>query len=102
MEALGYLAKGEYGIVGRRYFKKGGVQHSHHVHAFKQGDGNVVRHIAFRDYLIAHPNHLQAYADIKRQAVAQCDGDIQKYMDHKNSFIKEHEAKAVQWQQQLR
>jgi len=37
MESLGYLAKGEFGIPGRRYFQKGGVQRTHQVHAFLTG-----------------------------------------------------------------
>jgi len=101
MEALDYLVKGEYGIAGRRYFQKGGVQRSHHVHAFTRGDSSIVRHLAFRDYLIEYPQHLQAYADIKLQAVDHCGNNAQKYMDYKNNFIKEHEVKAVEWRRQF-
>ncbi|TOF71387.1 GrpB family protein, partial [Vibrio parahaemolyticus] len=37
MESLGYEVKGEFGIAGRRYFQKGGIQRSHQVHAFLVG-----------------------------------------------------------------
>lgn len=47
MIALGYTVKGENGISGRRYFQKGGNQHSHYVHAFQSGDSHLHRHRAF-------------------------------------------------------
>ncbi|EBC7124793.1 GrpB family protein, partial [Salmonella enterica] len=51
MVRCGYVARGENGIVGRRYFIKGGDQRSHQVHAFTVGDVQVSRHLAFRNYL---------------------------------------------------
>lgn len=57
MESIGYECMGEYGISGRRYFRKldsRGVR-THHLHVFNAGSEQVVRHLAFRDYLIAHP-----------------------------------------------
>src|SRR5947209_8072592 len=54
MRALGYEPMGEYGIPGRRYFRKGGDDRTHQAHAFQQGDPNVERHLAYRDYLRAH------------------------------------------------
>ncbi|HBL29092.1 MAG TPA: GrpB family protein, partial [Acidobacteria bacterium] len=70
LEALGYKAKGENGITGRRYFQKGGLQRTHHLHAFKTGDAQVVRHLAFRDYLIGHPEVAREYADLKMRLAA--------------------------------
>lgn len=40
MEGIGYKPKEEFGIVGRRYFQKGGDERTHHVHAFIVGDKN--------------------------------------------------------------
>lgn len=33
-EALGYECMGEFGIAGRRYFRKGGDERTHQVHIF--------------------------------------------------------------------
>ncbi len=52
MSEIGYLAKGENGIINRRYFEKGGDQRTHHVHIYEKDDSNIIRHIAFRDYLL--------------------------------------------------
>src|SRR5215203_6087144 len=57
MEALGYEAMGEFGIEGRRYFRKDDERglRSHQIHVFEYGSDQVRRHIAFRDYLLANP-----------------------------------------------
>ena len=97
IEALGYLVKGENGITGRRYFQKGGIQRSHHVHAFQANDMNLLRHRAFKEYLIAHPKTLLAYDKVKKVAVAQSDNNINTYMMFKNNFIQQHEKLALAW-----
>ena len=99
MEILGYESMGEYGIPERRYFRKNN-QHgirTYQVHAFKAGSDAGERHLAFRDYLIAHPDAAQAYSALKRTQAAEHPDDIQAYMDGKDPFIKEHEAKAIEW-----
>ena len=51
-EALGYEYLGEFGIPGRRYLRKGGDERTHQVHIFaRQDTENILRHLAFRDYL---------------------------------------------------
>ena len=64
LKTLGYEAMGEYGIPRRRYFRKNDAsgKRTHHVHAFELGSDEVRRHLAFRDYLIAHPSAAHAYA----------------------------------------
>ncbi|KGJ86765.1 GrpB family protein [Colwellia psychrerythraea] len=97
IETLGYLVKGENGITGRRYFQKGGVQHSHHIHAFQTDDMHLCRHRAFKEYLIAHPKTLLAYDKVKRMAASQSGNNIQTYMMLKNDFIQKHEQLAIRW-----
>ncbi|MCE9687632.1 GrpB family protein [Shewanella sp. AS16] len=93
--SLGYVARGENGIEGRRYFQKGGEQRSHHLHAFRRGDAHLMRHRAFRDYLMAHPDVAQAYGTIKRVAAIECKNDMTAYMQHKNRFIQYHQQQAI-------
>ena len=96
-EALGYTAKGEFGITGRRFYTKGGDQRSHHIHAFVSGDDNLFRHRAFRDYLQEHPVIRQQYGQLKEQQALTCKHDSDLYQQGKNGFIQEHEAKALAW-----
>lgn len=99
LEALGYEALGEYGIARRRFFLRddaSGVR-THHVHAFATGDTEIARHLAFRDYLRAHPVVAEAYGRLKEELAGRHPGDLEAYMEGKDPFIKEHEAKALEW-----
>lgn len=95
MEAIGYEPKGEFGIPGRRYFRKGGDKRTHQVHAFTRGDFNVTRHIAFRDYLRANPEIAREYGELKRSLAETCDNDLGHYCDGKDAYVKRIEAIAV-------
>src|SRR5436190_7746342 len=63
MESLGYEGLGEFGIVGRRYFRRSSSSgtRTHQIHAFHAGDSEIERHLAFRDYMITHPDAARAY-----------------------------------------
>jgi GrpB-like predicted nucleotidyltransferase (UPF0157 family) len=101
MAALGYIAKGEAGISGRRFFiKPSESERTHHVHTFQVGDPEGTRHLAFRAYLIAHPELIAEYAALKIKLAEQFPTDIYGYMDGKDSWIKAVEQKAVLWFQQ--
>ncbi|RXJ74156.1 hypothetical protein CS022_05935 [Veronia nyctiphanis] len=94
---IGYLAKGEFGIPGRRYFQKGGAQRSHQMHAFLADSEGSHRHLAFRDYLRAFPDIAEQYGKVKQEGARLCNNDNDFYCEYKDSFVKEHEAKALEW-----
>lgn len=97
LAAAGYRAKGEFGVAGRRYFVKGEALHTHHLHAFRRGDAHVARHLAFRDYLRAHPNIAARYANLKREVAANCGNDIERYCAGKHDFADAHDRAALRW-----
>lgn len=94
---IGYYGRGELGILGRRFYQKGGDNRSHQIHAFKRGHSDVVRHIAFREYLISHPQIALEYASLKEKVALFCNNDIDRYCDGKDEFVKKHEKLAVEW-----
>lgn len=97
-EDIGYTCKGELGIKGRRFLRKGGDERpTHHIHAFRAGDRNIQRHIAFREYLRAFPEVRDAYGDLKLRGAALHRFDSEGYMDFKDRFIKETEKRALEW-----
>ncbi|HJV91513.1 MAG TPA: GrpB family protein [Holophagaceae bacterium] len=99
LEDLGYEVMGEFGIPGRRYFRKegpGGVR-THQVHAFHAMSEHLVRHIAFRDFMNAHRDLALAYGDLKVRLALEHPNDMQAYMSGKDGFIKENELKALTW-----
>ncbi|MDF7815899.1 GrpB family protein [Hymenobacter sp. YC55] len=89
LQSLGYLAKGEGGIVGRRYFQKKnqrGVR-SHHGHVFRTGS-TLERHLAFRDFLLAHPATAARYSAVKPTALATLPLTRQAYQNWKRALYR--------------
>lgn len=98
LEAAGYRAWGEYGLPGRRYFTRDRDGYrTHNIHIYGQGDPDIERHLAFRDYLRAHPAVRDQYAAVKRAAYAQHPADIDSYSDSKHGWIQTVEAEAIAW-----
>lgn len=100
-EALGYECMGEFGISGRRYFRKGGDRRTHQVHVFGQdSQADIERHIALRDYLRAHPEAARAYGRLKARLAGQYPHDIQGYSSGKDAFVRRLEQEALRWQRE--
>ena len=100
LERIGYEAMGEFGIAGRRYFRKSdskGVR-QFQIHVFVARSQGALRHLAFRDYLLAHPDRAQKYSSLKRKLAEQYSADIEAYIDGKDPFIKSTESLAMDWQ----
>lgn len=99
MRRLGYEPRGAYGLPNRRYFPKTvNGRRAVHVHTWQSSDSEIGRHLAFRDYMIAHPEQAQAYGKLKEALVAQYAGDKEAYISGKNEFCQEMEREAMQWQ----
>ncbi|OIJ20822.1 hypothetical protein BKP45_08040 [Anaerobacillus alkalidiazotrophicus] len=94
MEELGYESHGEYGIPNRRFFSKGGDNRTHHVHIFEHGNGEIDRHLAFRDYMIAHPEEALKYSQLKQTLAEKFPTNIAMYIEGKNDYIKVIDKKA--------
>lgn len=97
MEDLEYEAMGEFGIKGRRYFRKGGNNRTYHVHIFHKENNELDRHINFRDYMIAHPEDAKKYSELKESLAKKYTYNIEKYIEGKDSFIKSIDQKAKEW-----
>ncbi|MEC4818892.1 MAG: GrpB family protein [Scytonema sp. PMC 1069.18] len=101
MEALGYEVMGEFGIPGRRFFRKNNTDgvRTHHVHAFEVGSKEVKQHLAFRDYMIVHREDAQKYSELKRELARKYPYDIDSYVDGKDEFIQQINEKAARWRE---
>ena len=97
METLGYEALGEFGIPGRRYFRRDNAlgDRTHQVHAFANGSPQIKRHLAFRDSLLGDPDAAQAYSDLKRELATKYPDDNEAYMNGKDEFIKDIDQRAT-------
>ena len=93
---LGYEYLGEFGIAGRRYFRKGGDERTHQIHIFQADDwNNIGRHLAFRDYMRTHEKERAEYAKIKTALAQRFPYDIDGYCDGKDAFVREMEKRAL-------
>ncbi|HHL2052078.1 TPA: GrpB family protein, partial [Legionella pneumophila] len=94
IRALGYEAKGEYGIPFRRYFQKGDNRLTHHAHVFELGNPEIERHLKFRDWMRMHPKDREAYARLKQELARRYSDDITAYCLGKEDFIATIDKKA--------
>ena len=99
MRQIGFEAMGEFGIHGRRYFRRESADgiRTEQVHVFATGSSHVPRHLAFRDYLRTHAEVAREYSELKQRLAAAHPFDIEAYMDGKDAFIYETEIKALSW-----
>jgi GrpB-like predicted nucleotidyltransferase (UPF0157 family) len=91
MADLGYEYRGEMGVPGRRYFRKGDrYPRDFNAHVVVWGGQLWNDYLAFRDYLRAHPERTREYADLKRQLLATPGGAaMSDYAAGKEPFIAE-------------
>lgn len=89
LNSIGYIHEGNLGIPGREAFTYEGKEHlqQHHLYVCPEDSLELKRHLAFRDYLRAHPEAVNEYSKIKMEAAKLYPDDIDKYMEHKASVI---------------
>lgn len=95
-ERIGYEYMGEFGLSGRRYLRKGPTKRTHHVHIYQfDNTQEILRHLAFRNYLRENPAIATTYGTLKKQLAQAHPDSIDKYMDGKDAFIKKIEKEAL-------
>jgi GrpB-like predicted nucleotidyltransferase (UPF0157 family) len=97
LEAAGYryVQKYEEQLPERRYFRKPRVgPRAYHLHCVVKESGFWVRHLAFRDYLRAHPESAAAYYELKRELAARFSKE--EYTEAKSPFIERILASAME------
>ncbi len=95
-ERIGYEYMGEFGLSGCRYLRKGPIKRTHHVHIYQfDNTQEILRHLAFRNYLRENPAIATTYGTLKKQLAQAHPDSIDKYMDGKDAFIKKIEKEAL-------
>ncbi|WEB58548.1 GrpB family protein [Enterococcus faecalis] len=95
-ERIGYEYMGEFGLSGRRYLRKRPIKRTHHVHIYQfDNTQEILRHLAFRNYLRENPAIATTYGTLKKQLAEAHPDSIDKYMDGKDAFIKKIEKEAL-------
>jgi GrpB-like predicted nucleotidyltransferase (UPF0157 family) len=96
-DALGYEYLGEAGVKGRQYFRRRAA-HATNLAVVELGGSLWSDNLALRDYLRAHPDAAQRYAQEKRAAWDQGARMLLSYSSSKGAYVADLLAKARQWQ----
>lgn len=93
MERLGYEAKGEFGMLFRRFFVKNQTSQDYHVHVFEQDSPEIERHLKFQNWMRAQEDDRNAYASLKQELALKYPHDRNAYCLGKEAFITSIDAK---------
>ncbi|NOU65437.1 GrpB family protein [Paenibacillus sp. LMG 31461] len=96
----GYRVRGENGIPNRRYFSKGDLQRTHHVHIYQQGDSRILTYLDFKAYLLQHPAEAAKYGQLKLDILASYPNE--QYQQVKEDRINHLVEKALRWGEEER
>ena len=97
IESLGYEWRGEFGIARRRFCPRDDPSDGRrlvHAHFFADGDPEIERHVAFRDYLRANPDLAREYEALKIRLAAEHTNRLE-YADAKTPWIRSVESAAI-------
>ncbi|MGV3615311.1 MAG: GrpB family protein [Fimbriimonas sp.] len=100
MREAGFEPRGEQGISGRRYFVQADAATGArlaHIHVYEVDSPEVERHLAFRDYLRAHPDRAQAYEAEKLRCQTLHPTEKNAYAQAKDAWIRAEETDAIAW-----
>lgn len=86
---LGYRYRGDAGQLGGHVFVKDREKdiRTHNLHLIELSDPQWNNYIRFRDYLNAHPEVAQKYADLKRGLAAEFPNNRGAYTAGKTDFV---------------
>ncbi|MCA8938507.1 MAG: GrpB family protein, partial [Planctomycetes bacterium] len=84
---LGYRHRGNLGISGREAFYNPEGMRKHNLYVCYAGGLGLRNHLAFRDYLRAHPEACQAYAELKRSLAPLSAEKYENYWFGKTEFV---------------
>jgi GrpB-like predicted nucleotidyltransferase (UPF0157 family) len=95
LASVGYIHRGDLGILGREAFREPANDPPHHLYVCPPSSAEFQRHIAFRDYLRTHPQDAKIYGDLKIAFAQQFREDRAAYNTAKTEFVAELTGRAM-------
>ena len=100
LESRGFIWKGEYGILGRRYCVFHDEQNDKeliHLHVYETTNEEIEKHLLFRDYLRFSQSSATKYDKLKHSLVKECPSARENYTQGKASLIKDLLVEGYKW-----
>jgi GrpB-like predicted nucleotidyltransferase (UPF0157 family) len=98
---LGYVHRGNLGVPEREAFFAPANDPSHHLYVCPPSSAEFRRHLAFRDYLRAHPREAKIYAGLKIALAERFREDRPAYNTAKGEFVAERTSRAIHFSEKL-
>ena len=95
LASLGYIHRGNLGVPEREAFFAPTSDPPHHLYICPPNSVEFLRHIAFRDYLRAHPEDAKIYGELKRALAQRFRDDRSGYNTAKSEFVEEFTSRAI-------
>jgi GrpB-like predicted nucleotidyltransferase (UPF0157 family) len=92
---LGYIHRGNLGVPDREAFWPPAGDPPHHLFVCPPRSAEFRRHLAFRNYLRAHPADAKIYGDLKMTLAGQFREDRTAYVNAKTELVEELTARAT-------
>jgi GrpB-like predicted nucleotidyltransferase (UPF0157 family) len=101
LEGLGLVFRSENTERTKRYFREAPGTRRTHIHVRRAGSWAEQFTLLFRDYLRAHPEDRDRYAELKRELARRFQHDRHAYSEGKVPFIWEVMSRADRWSQDV-
>lgn len=101
LASLGYIHRGNLGVLEREAFRAPANDPPHHLYVCPPGSAEFRRHMAFRDYLRAHPKDAKIYGDLKIALAERFREDRSAYNTAKGEFVEELTSRAMRHSEKL-
>jgi GrpB-like predicted nucleotidyltransferase (UPF0157 family) len=99
LERSGYVFSADNQEQTKRYFRERPGSRRTHVHVRRAGSFSEQLTLLFRDFLRAHPEWAQHYAELKLSLAERHAGDRRRYTEEKRPFTWDVLAHADDWAQ---
>jgi GrpB-like predicted nucleotidyltransferase (UPF0157 family) len=87
VQEAGYIYRGEQGISGRHFFRRG-IPRQYHIHLIVRDSELWRDYLSFRDHLRAHSRRAKEYSELKYALAERYPRDRESYIEAKTDFVK--------------
>jgi GrpB-like predicted nucleotidyltransferase (UPF0157 family) len=101
LEGLGLVFRPDNTERTKRYFREAPGTRRTHVHVRRAGSWAEQFALLFRDYLRAHLDDRDRYAELKRRLARELRDDRRAYTEAKGPFVWEVMSRADRWSQEV-